>query len=111
MAEEDHYTFRINKWLAAVLGTVFGSALTFFVQSQIVDAGIRQQLEEHSKVLSQIQQQQVTRDVFDATIGPVQTDIADLKRELSDVRRNPEIAIRHYDVNGNPIKKPKVHTQ
>ena len=73
--------------LIPILALALGSAGTFVVET--VTSGTRQTvtLENQQKLLDELRQHTITRDTFDATILPMQSDIAEIKKAVETLHK------------------------
>jgi hypothetical protein len=83
------------------LATILGSALTFVIATETAVSRHAAQLQSEANLVAELKNTAVSRDVFDATVGPIKKDIGDIKAMLLDLQkmkptRSDEVIYRTY---------------
>ena len=76
-----------RKALIPVACIALGSLLTFAINVKTSSATQGAELQSQAKLVDDLKSHMVSREVFDATIQPMASDIADIKKSMEDLHK------------------------
>jgi hypothetical protein len=82
-----HYTFRVKKWLTPFLSAGIGALLAFVISTQVDKATQSLELQNESKQIAELKEHTISKEVFQATVQPINENIADIKQSLEELHR------------------------
>jgi hypothetical protein len=99
-----HYIFRVRKGLVTFGGPLIGALILYAAQALV--GGIHQgdRVDQQTKVQDQMQKQMVTRDVFDATIKPMNEHMGSIDSSLAELKN-----LRKTESQDQVIYKTFIH--
>jgi hypothetical protein len=82
-----HYNFKIKKRLTLPLGAIIGAVLTFSGHAILDNIRQGDQLQQQSKLVDELKVQVVSKEVFEATIRPINANITEIKNSLAALQK------------------------
>jgi hypothetical protein len=92
--------------LIPILAAVLGSILTFVITTETASSRQAAELQSEAKLVDELKSNTVSREVFDATIQPIKTNIGEIKTMVQELQklkqgRSDEVIYRTYKTASN----------